>query len=101
VRGKPGFKGCEVGIDRSARVGGFGWETEKRAGGARFSRTKSEGTRIWVEEDHLGWGKLVFKGWEVGINRRAREGGDLEPKAKTKPPGLGFGQQNAEGLCIR
>jgi len=35
--GKPGLRGWEVGIDRHARVGGFGPKSENRAAGARFS----------------------------------------------------------------
>jgi hypothetical protein len=73
--GKPGLKGWEVGIGRCARVGRFGWKIENQAVRARFSRTKHGGACIWVEGIQLGWGKLGFKGWDVGIDRCARVGG--------------------------
>jgi len=75
VVGSIGFKGWEMGIDRCARVGGFGWKTENRATGARFLRTKRGEAQIWIEGTHLGRGKPGFKGWEVGIDRCARVGG--------------------------
>jgi hypothetical protein len=42
-QGKPELRGWEVGIGRRARVGGFGPKCEKRATGARFSRTNRGG----------------------------------------------------------
>ena len=52
--GKPGLRGWEVGIDRHARVGGFGPKSENRAAGARFSRTNRGGVLIWVVGCPLG-----------------------------------------------
>ena len=80
-RGKLEFKGREVGIDLCARVGRFGPKSENQAAGARFLRTNHGGPLDWVEGTYLGRGELRFKGWEVGINWRARvEGFGRKPK---------------------
>ena len=80
--------------------GGFGWKTENRAAGARFSRPKCGGALIWVEGTQFGWGKLGLKGWEVGINGRVRVGG-FGWKTENEPPGLGFRERNMGGLRFR
>ena len=46
---------------------------------AQFRLMKCREACIWVEETHLGQGKLGFWSWEVGINQHARVGG-LGPK---------------------
>lgn len=80
-RGELRFKGWEGGIDPCARVGVFGPKSENRAAEAQFSRTQRGGPLNWVEGTYLGRGEPRFKGWEVGINRRARvEGFGGKPK---------------------
>jgi hypothetical protein len=93
-RGKMGFNGWEVGIDRCARVSGYGWKIENRAVGARFSRTIRSGARIWLEGTQLGRGKPGFKGWEVGIDHCTRVGG-FGRKIENELVGLGFCERNA------
>jgi len=73
--GKLGFGSWVNAIKRCARGGGFGLKIENRAVGARISRTKCGGARIWIVGGMLGWGKPGFGSWVNAIKRCERGGG--------------------------
>src|ERR1700676_5456327 len=96
--GELGVRGWEVGIDWCARVGGFGPKSENRAAGAQFSRTNRGGACSWVVGTYMGPGKLGVRGWEVGIDWRARVGG-FGPKSENRATGARFSRTNRGGAC--
>ena len=68
-----------------------GAKNQNRAAGARFWSMKHWGAMHHIEGTTLGWGTPGLRWWGSPIGRSTR-GGWLEPKTKTEPPGLGFGQ---------
>jgi hypothetical protein len=80
------------------RVGGFRPKSENRAAGAQFLQTNHGGPLKWVEGTYLGPGKPGLRGWEVGIDWRARVVW-LGTKTENRAIGAQFSRTNCGGAC--
>jgi hypothetical protein len=81
------------------RVGGFRPKSENRAAGAQFLQTNHGGPLKWVEGTYLGPGKPGLRGWEVGIDWRARVVW-LGSKTENRAIGAQFSRTNCGGASI-